>query len=40
VALELRRLGIAQVRPLECGWHGWKIKGYPMDTPQEFKVSA
>jgi len=30
VALELRRLGIKEVRPLVGGWHAWKKSGYPM----------
>jgi membrane protein DedA with SNARE-associated domain/rhodanese-related sulfurtransferase len=30
VALQLRRLGIARVRPLRGGFDGWKSAGYPL----------
>jgi 3-mercaptopyruvate sulfurtransferase SseA len=40
VALELRRLGITDVHPLEGGWHGWKTKGYPLELPSGIGVTA
>jgi 3-mercaptopyruvate sulfurtransferase SseA len=40
VALELRRLGIDKVHPLEGGWHGWKEKGFPMELPEQVSASA
>jgi 3-mercaptopyruvate sulfurtransferase SseA len=40
VALELRRLGVEKVHPLEGGWQGWKAKGFPMQLPQELQASA
>jgi len=30
VALQLRRKGIQQVRPLAGGFFGWRDKGYPL----------
>ncbi|HEY2340901.1 MAG TPA: rhodanese-like domain-containing protein, partial [Steroidobacteraceae bacterium] len=32
VAMELRRLGIARVRPLRGGLQGWKDAGYPLEA--------
>jgi rhodanese-related sulfurtransferase len=30
VALQLRKKGIKQVRPLAGGFYGWRDKGYPL----------
>ncbi|HEY6248509.1 MAG TPA: hypothetical protein VI685_01035 [Candidatus Angelobacter sp.] len=30
MALQLRRKGIQQVRPLAGGFFGWRDKGYPL----------
>jgi rhodanese-related sulfurtransferase len=30
VALQLRKRGIQQVRPLAGGFYGWRDKGYPL----------
>jgi 3-mercaptopyruvate sulfurtransferase SseA len=30
VALQLKRRGIHRVRPLEGGYAGWKLLGYPV----------
>ncbi|HEU5403312.1 MAG TPA: hypothetical protein VFU86_18295 [Terriglobales bacterium] len=40
MALELRRLGITDVHPLEGGWHEWKIKGYPLQHPGGLGATA
>jgi rhodanese-related sulfurtransferase len=40
VALELRKLGITNVHPLEGGWHEWKTKGYPLELPTGLTATA
>ena len=32
MALTLRRLGVTRVRPLEGGYHGWRERGFPVET--------
>jgi rhodanese-related sulfurtransferase len=31
VALELKKIGITRVRPLEGGYEGWRDRGYPTE---------
>jgi 3-mercaptopyruvate sulfurtransferase SseA len=40
VALELRKLGITDVHPLEGGWHEWKSRGYPLEHSGHLGVTA
>ena len=40
MALELRKLGITDVHPLEGGWHEWKTKGYRLDYPANIGATA
>jgi len=32
VALELRKIGITRVRPLEGGYDGWRERGFPVES--------
>jgi len=41
VALQLRRHGIRNVRPLLGGYHAWKDLGYPLEeSPEQNETAA
>jgi rhodanese-related sulfurtransferase len=41
VALLLNKRGITRVRPLSGGFHGWRDRGFPLETvTAEAKASA
>jgi len=41
VALLLKKRGVTRVRPLAGGFHGWRDRGFPLETVKaEAKVSA
>ncbi len=41
MALLLKKRGITRVRPLAGGFHGWRDRGFPLETVHaEAKASA
>ena len=39
MALELRKLGITRVRPLEGGYDGWRARGFPTEPATRERVA-
>jgi rhodanese-related sulfurtransferase len=40
VALQLKKLGITRVRPLEGGYHAWREMGYPIEPAGNAMASS